>query len=99
MAREEVNDVELRAWNTRARTEHYLHLGATGILLLYIFQLHGVWAALAGLVLIPAATSAVNTLILSATGSLRLVRANRWGVLIILFILLAMRSATVESVQ
>lgn len=98
MAIEDLNDVGLRAWNTRVRAEHYLHLGATGILLLYIFQLHGVWAALAGLVLIPAATSAVNTLILSSTGSLRLVRANRWGVLIILFILLAVGSASVESV-
>lgn len=99
MAREELNDVGLRAWNTRVCAEHYLHLGVTGILLLYIFQLHGVWAALAGLALIPAVTSAVNIVILSSTGSLRLVRANRWGVLIILFILLALGSATVESVR
>lgn len=99
MAREELDDVGLQAWKTRVRADHYLHLGATGVLLLYIFQLHGVWAALAGLVLIPVGTSAVNTVILGATGSLRLVRANRWGVLIILFILLAISSATVESVR
>lgn len=99
MAREELDEVGFRTWKARVRADHYLHLGAMGALLLYIFQLHGVWAALAGLVLIPVATSAINTVILGSTGSLRLVRANRWGVLIILFILLAMGSASVESLR
>lgn len=100
MARYETRkDGDFHSHVRRVRADHYLHRFVFGCLLLYIFQLHGLWASLAGLVLIPAMIAAINTVILARSGSLARVRAARWGVLFLMFIVLGLGSATIESVR
>lgn len=83
----------------KAKQDHDVHwllmIGAGG----YAWQLHGVLVGITVLVLLLVAIAVSNILIMSSSGSLRLIRLSRWGWLIAAYVLVAISGASFGSVS
>lgn len=92
-------DEDLDSYAGRVREDHYLHWLAMIMVSVWAGSIYGWMAGVGAFIGLFAAITLTNTIIVTKTGSLRAIRANRWAWVIFAILAIIVSSAEVHTIQ